>query len=525
MRSSRRSGWRRWRAGSDLGSHRERTILFLLGGAVVVYVLLFSLLAVVRYDTFHSATFDLGIITQTVWNTAHGRWFETSLDRATNSRLIGSYLSVHVVPFLLLLAPLYRLWPDPCLLLVLQSAALGGAAIPLYRVARRRTGDPAAALVVACCYLAYPALGFVNLADVHPVAFSIPSLILAYWALQEKRPVLFWTAVLLALSTKEEMVVPIGMWGLVSVLRRERRRVGLALFLLAVAWALLCFGLIIPSANEGQPYRFAQLWPGLSARPIVQGGTAQPAAGVSFGTIALFLLHLLLPLGFLPFLGPASFVVALPSLVYLLMGKRPAFHSVGYQYPAVLIPWFFLAVVEGLRRLRRRAFRSGGLRFYRLGLAFMLAGTLGINVPLNPVLLYAQAGFFRRDPYHSRIVEALAEIPSGAGVAVVNRLGPPLANRRVLVALEYPPPLRLDHVQQADYVLFDLVDCRTVPAADQRAAYADIVAQVLETGRFRVRTWSGRILLLERGSPSEEEVADILTYVAGLVERDRPCWP
>ena len=66
---------------------------------------------------------------------------------------------------------------------------------------------------------------------------------------------------------------------------------------------------------------------------------------------------------------------------------------------------------------------------------------------------------------------------------------------------------------------------RTVPAPDQRAAYADIVAQVLETGSFRVRTWSGRILLLERGSPSDEEVAGLLGYVTDLVEQNRPCWP
>jgi hypothetical protein len=64
-----------------------------------------------------------------------------------------------------------------------------------------------------------------------------------------------------------------------------------------------------------------------------------------------------------------------------------------------------------------------------------------------------------------------------------------------------------------------------VPAVDQRAAYADIVAQVLGTGLFRVRFWSGRILLLERGSPSEAELEKVLDYVAQLVEQERPCWP
>jgi hypothetical protein len=154
-----------------------------------------------------------------------------------------------------------------------------------------------------------------------------------------------------------------------------------------------------------------------------------------------------------------------------------------------------------------------------------VAGTLGTNVVLNPIFVHARAGHFRRDPYHHQIDEVWAAIPEGAGVATVNRFGPHLANRRVLVALEYPPPLRLDHVGMTDYVLLDLVDCRTVPEADQRGAYADIVAEVLGTGLFRVRFWSGRILLLERGEASEEELAEVLDYVSDLVAENRPCWP
>jgi len=191
----------------------------------------------------------------------------------------------------------------------------------------------------------------------------------------------------------------------------------------------------------------------------------------------------------------------------------------------VLIPWFFLAVVEGLRRGRRMRCWPSGRRVYRLGLAFMLFGTIGTHVILNPIFLYAQAGIFQPDPCHDQVIEAMAEIPPGKGVATVNRFGAPLINRRIMVALEYPPPLRLDHVQMADYVLLDLVDCRLVAAPDPRVAYADIVAQVLETGCFRVRYWSGRILLLERGDPSEEEMEEVLDYVADLVEQDRPCWP
>jgi hypothetical protein len=230
-------------------------------------------------------------------------------------------------------------------------------------------------------------------------------------------------------------------------------------------------------------------------------------------------------LGFAPFLGPAPLAVALPSLAYLLAAKSPPFHSIGYQYPAVLIPWFFLAVVEGLRRARRAVHPILTRRLRRAGLVFLVIGTLGTHVLVDPIAVYARAGVFRRDPSHDDVVEAMARIPPGAGVVAVNRLGAPLANRRVFVPLEFPPPLRLDHVQLADYVLLDLVDCRLVASPAPRVAYADLVAQVLGTGSFRVSYWSDRILLLERGVPSQEEQAAVLAYVDGLVERGRACWP
>jgi uncharacterized membrane protein len=494
---------------------------------VLLHAVTFGALSVLRHDTFHSTTLDLGIMTQVVWNTAHGRWFETSIGRAMDASLIGSYMGNHVRPIVLLLAPVYRLWPDPRLLLILQSASLGLAAVPLYSIVRRKTDESGTALVVACCYLAYPALGFLALVDFHPMALTIPLIFVAYWAQQTERKVLFWTVVVLALFCKEEMVVPIGMWGVVSLFDRERRCVGVTLVIIAVVWAALCFGVVIPYLNEGRSYRFWDLWahvPGLSTPPV-DGGPVQSTTRSSFETEALFLVHLFLPLGFLPFLGPASLVVVLPALGYLLLGQRPALHSVGYQYPAVLIPWLFLAVSQGLRRVRHHGRMPGRRRLYRIGLAFMVFGTLGTNVPLNPVLLYTRAGMFRPESHQPQVVEALSQIPPDAGVATTNQFGPHLANRRVLVAFEYPPPFRLDHVKAADYVLLDLVDCRVVPTSDPRASYADMVAQLLETDQYGVRYWSGRILLLERDKSSEEEVDDVLAFVNGLVEQERPCWP
>ena len=77
-----------------------------LWALVLIYIVTFSTLSVLKHNAFYTNTFDLGIFSQVLWNTAHGRFFEVSLDRPLDTELVGSYLGNHVRPILLLIAPL-----------------------------------------------------------------------------------------------------------------------------------------------------------------------------------------------------------------------------------------------------------------------------------------------------------------------------------------------------------------------------------------------------------------------------------
>lgn len=377
-------------------------------------------------------------------------------------------------------------------------------------------------------YLLYPALGFINLFDFHPVALCVPALLLAYWALLEKQRILFWAMILLALATKEELVVPVAAFAVYCLTKPQWRKSGLVLLVLAGLWAFLCFAVIIPWYNEGRPYRFIALWRHvLSQLPARSGGggVRAGASGWPSRDSVLFVVHLLLPLGFLPLLGPGLLAVSLPTLAYLLLSSRPTLHQVGYQYPAVLIPWLFLATVRGLARLEQWPDARQRTRVW-LPLCLMLVGMVGANFPFNPIWVSWRGGAFSPVPHHEQIMAALAQIPPRAGVATINSFGPHLAHRRYLMGLDiYPTPLRQDHLQRVDYVFLDLVDCRAILIPEQRAAYAEMVREVLDTRQFGVRYWSGRILLLDRGIPAGPELDGVRAYVEGLVAEKRPCWP
>jgi hypothetical protein len=76
-----------------------------------------------------------------------------------------------------------------------------------------------------------------------------------------------------------------------------------------------------------------------------------------------------------------------------------------------------------------------------------------------------------------------------------------------------------------EYVLLDLVDCRFYSTPNPRATHSDMVLDILSRQQFRVRYWSGRILLLERGDPSASKLDEVRAYVEDLEATGRPCWP
>jgi hypothetical protein len=57
---------------------------------------------------------------------------------------LGSHLGVHFSPTLLLLAPLYALWPSPLALVAAQALVVALAMVPLYRLLERDMGEAGA---------------------------------------------------------------------------------------------------------------------------------------------------------------------------------------------------------------------------------------------------------------------------------------------------------------------------------------------------------------------------------------------
>jgi len=435
----------------------------LLWVGIAAWVTGLSALSVLRHRAFETGRFDLGNMVQAVWSTAHGRFLATTnLQGEQVSRLAS-----HFDPILAAFAPLWLIWPNADLLLVVQAAAVALGALPVFRLARRHLGSERAALGFALAYLLYPATQWLALNEFHPVALACPLLLFAFDYLDQDRLAPFAACAAAAVLCKEEIGLVVAGFGVWYAIARGRRAAGAAVAAGGVAASLLAVEVVIPHFHGGQS-GFASYY-----------RDAGPADAFT-GHDALYLGRLLLPLAALPLLAPLVLVAALPELVLNTVSSNPFQSSIRFHYTAGLIPPFFVAAVLGAARLRHtRPALLPSLAKGLVALGIVATGALGL-ARLNAV----------RPDHHDQVaVRALQLIPGNAVVSATNSLSAHLSARRRILSF----PLHTG----ATWIAVD----RRRPSylsGSSRLRFTQALEEVLQNRVWRVTFDQDGVLVLRR---------------------------
>jgi uncharacterized membrane protein len=382
----------------------------------------FGATAVLRHRTFESGRFDLGNMTQAVWSTAHGDVLSVTDVHGEQISRLGS----HFDPILALLAPLWWLWPDPELLLVVQAVAVASGALPVFWLARKHVASETAAAALAVAYLLSPPVQWLTVSDFHPVALACPLLLFAWWHLDEGRLWAFTLLAAAAIATKEHVGLAVAAIGVWYAVRHRAPRTGAAIAVTAGAAALVATLVIVPHFSLAGASAFESRYesPSLGERDLS------------------YLASLLLPLALLPLAGPLALLAALPELGLNLLSSTVTQTSVKTHYAATVVPALLAATVFGVARL--------GARFAYVAVLAALAG-MAILGPLGRVPV-------RADAHDDAARRALALVPDGAPVSATNTLGAYLSARKRIFSF---PVLR-----EATWVVVD----------EQRLTYLDSLA-------------------------------------------------
>ncbi|OKH97700.1 hypothetical protein A6A06_31450 [Streptomyces sp. CB02923] len=359
----------------------------------------FALISALRFRAMQTSSWDLGIFEQAVRAYAHLRAPVADL-KGPGTNLLGDHFS----PVLVLLAPLYRLFPGGLTLLFAQAFLFALSALPVTRTAVRLLGQGRGLAVGVAYGLSWGLQKAVDF-DFHEIAFAVPLIAFALEAVVRGR----WTAAVCwaapLVLVKEDLGVTAAAIGALILVRARRAvplAVGLTVFGLAATAVTL--GVIIPGFNGSGSYDY---WNKLS-------GADGPAPRIPPDTAVRTLLWILLPTSGLLALRSPLLLAALPTLGWRFISHEPHYWGIDWHYNAVLMPVVFLALADALPRTLVSA--RPWVRTYAQHLpAAVLAAALALTTTL-PLARLTEAATYRKPPSATAAERLLERIPDGATV-------------------------------------------------------------------------------------------------------------
>lgn len=453
-----------WTAGG-----RSVGAFIVVGGLFAAYSVWFSHLAINNHHAFQTRLLDLAIYDNIFYHSSHGNFLGSNFIPTNN------HANAHFDAILVLLSPLYYIYPRAELILVLQSIWCGLGVIPAYLLGRHHLGSVWAGIVMALAWALYPALHGANLYEFHSLTLLAMPMLWMLYLLTAGHLRAFFILLPFVLLIREDAPLAIACVAFAGILTREPRLVrtgwitiGIAgLYFIAIKTFIM--GAVDPLGGQyGFAWYYEDMIPHkLGLGDLVISLLTNPAFAIELAlreAKLVFLLELLLPLMFLPVFAKHWRFAAAFGLFYILLATREAVFSTHFQYSVVLFPVLIATTPIGLRCLRDGdlAKRMGLAKsqLVTVLLASVLASSLLMSWKFGGVMPNASfRGGWARIPRtlsaaqvenYQKFRALIEQIPLDASVIATSRVAPHVSNRAEVWDYRHTGP--------TEYLLLDTRD-------------------------------------------------------------------
>ena len=460
-----------------------------------LYGFFFSRLSIINHHALVTRTTDLGYYDNIFYQSIHRHPLGCSFIKA------GYHGSAHFDPILVLLSPLYLIYPHAEFLLVLQSVWLGAGVFPVDLVGAHATKSRVTGLCLALVYALYPALHGANMYEFHSLTLVTPLVVWALYFLETGSTKRYWFTLLLLLLCREDVALLMSGIGFYAILTRRAFAVRTGwltivasgiYFVVVKAFFMTSSGVFMSGKDA---YSFAYYYEALipnhtGIHGLVVSLLTNPIFAIKTALDEpklIFLAQLFVPLALLPFFVKRGRWMLVYGLAFCLLASRPAVYSIAFQYTAVLMPVAFaltpmaLATVRESELATRLGYSSRRLARGLLG-AVVVAGLL-TSWKFGGVVDNAafRGGFSRvarqlsddQRKLYAWVRQSAEAIPKTAIVGTTNRIGPHVSNR--LEAYFYP-----EH-EKVDWMFLDEAELKPADVDKLKAEVAN--KQLVEVSR------------------------------------------
>lgn len=416
----RRSGQHLRSTGRQQGSGRRQGDGSLQGSgrlapwlAAALATAVWSAYAVTQWRLYESPSWDLGIFTQLAQAYA-GLEAPIVTIKGEGFHLLGD----HFHPILVLLGPVYALFPSGLTLLLVQGLLFGISAVPITAAARELLG-PRLGMAAGLAYALSWGLASAVAVQFHEIAFAVPLLAASLAAYLRRRwwACAAWAAPLV--FVKEDLGLTVLVLGLVLWWHAGERRVGATLAAWGAAWFTVTILVILPALNPLGGYDYYDRLDGGGPSTGLAGLLDVVAGTLTPSTKYLTVLLLVLAAGVVGLRSPLLWL-AMPTLGWRFLGNVEHYWGWEWHYSAVLMPIAAAALIDGARSRTGRGPLGGALRpasgrVTRIAVAVAAATTLVMGMT-GPMARLAEADTWAGSGRTEAAEAAMAHVDQGAAV-------------------------------------------------------------------------------------------------------------
>ena len=478
--------------------------------AALGYALFMSFYFVRWHYKLRTHNFDLSINNNLIYGGLHGKFLESTVVFPTDP---GKYLANHAKFGTYLFLPIYVLWPKPETLLVLQSFLLGLSALPLYGFARRHVSD-VMAMAVALAFLCYYPMHSSNFSEFQNVPIATFFLFSLVWAAETRRWVICGLATGAALLLREDIPIGVAVIGGFLLLSGYRSFPGFVIATVALSYFVYLRFHVMDDAGEWwYPNMYKDLWADgeKGYKSVIKTLITNPLFVLSKLIVEkklIYLLHLLVPIAFLPARRWYLWAAFVPGVFLTLLVTNydpPTLFS--FHYVMHWAPYLFLAVPLALESIGKSL--DSGLIRMRAAATTMVCASLVLTYNYGAFAARANSlkgGYnfidFEYTPAEAeryRRLQTLVEmIPKDASVAATETVGPHVSSRVKMFTMRHGP-------QNADYVLASNKELKLSKTRPTLKA-------AIESGQYGVLRRAGEFLLLKRGADTSQNKQLVLDW-------------
>ena len=234
----------------------------IVAGLGILSAAVIGITTCMRYLTFTSPNFDFGLFVNMFHNMK-----ETGLPLISSERdVLLSHFVVHISPTCYLLLPFYALFPSAMTLQIGQAVLLASGIIPAILIARHYKLSNLTQVAVAIIYATFPVTSMGCFYDFHENCFLLPLLLWVFYFFEKEKYLWMYVFAVLTLGVKEDAAIYVLFFALFLIVARKKYLHGTVLALGAAAYFLIALAIL-----EGSAAYWADFYATDTPRPSIAG--------------------------------------------------------------------------------------------------------------------------------------------------------------------------------------------------------------------------------------------------------------